>query len=151
MIAQIFMTLCLAGTGILLFTGFRLSGENRRNLRILNTHRIKAFSAIQKSRMELLEVRNRARLLEDTVSGGASAVEKVHKAIANTTFGLIDMFSKDEEFKDSTRKARQTHHQKSEQVYQAVRTTNRALHILADTLIISKAEKRIASKPKKAP
>ncbi len=151
MIAQIFMTLCLAGTGILLFTGFRLSGENRRNLRILNTHRIKAFSAIQKSRMELLEVRNRAKLLEDTVSGGATAVEKVHKAIANTTFGLIDMFSRDPEFKDSARKVQQTHHETSEQVYKAVRTTNRALHILADSLIIGKAEKRIVSKTKKAP
>src|SRR5690554_1495663 len=112
MIAQVLAALCLVSTGILLFIGFRLSGESRKNLRILNTHRIKAFSAIQKSRMELLEVRNRAKLLEDTVSGGATAVEKVHKA---------------------------------------VRTTNRALHILADTLIIGKAEKRIVSKTKKAP
>ncbi len=85
------------------------------------------------------------------VSGGAMAVEKVHKAIANTTFGLIDMFSSDEEFRNSTRKVQQTHHEKTEQVYKAVRTTNRALHILADTLIIGKAEKRIVSKTKKAP
>lgn len=151
MVSQVLIVICLAGIAALLFTGFRLSGQSRKQLLVLNAHRIAARSAIQKSRMDLAEVRNRARLLEDTVSGGASAVEKVHKAIANTTFGLIDMFSKDEEFKDSTRKARQTHHQKSEQVYQAVRTTNRALHILADTLIISKAEKRIVTKPKKAP
>jgi len=151
MVSEVLITVCLAGTGALLFSGFRLSGQSRKQLLILNAHRIGARSAIQKSRMDLAEVRNRARLLEDTVSGGASAVEKVHKAIANTTFGLIDMFSKDQEFKDSTRKARQSHHQKSEQVYQAVRTTNRALHILADTLIISKAEKHIVSKTKKAP
>ena len=151
MISQVLIVICFAGTAALLFTGFRLSGQSRKQLLVLNAHRIAARSAIQKSRMDLAEVRNRARLLEDTVSGGASAVEKVHKAIANTTFGLIDMFSKDEEFKDNTRKVRQTHHQKSEQVYQAVRTTNRALHILADTLIISKAEKRIVTKPKKAP
>ena len=149
MVSLVLITICLVGTAALLFAGFRLSNQSRKRLLVVNAHRIAARSAIQKSRMDLAEVRNRARLLEDTVSGGASAVEKVHKAIA--TFGLIDMFSKDEEFKDSTRKARQTHHQKSEQVYQAVRTTNRALHILADTLIISKAEKRIASKPKKAP
>ena len=112
MIAQILVALSLAAIAGCLFAGFRVSGASRRDLRILNTHRISARSAVQKSRMELLEVRNRAKLLEDTVSGGAMAVEKVHKA---------------------------------------VRTTNRALHILADTLIIGKAEKRIVSKTKKAP
>jgi hypothetical protein len=118
----------------------------RREARILNSHRVAAHSAIQKSRMDLLEVRNRARLLEDSVSGGASAVEKLHKAISNTTFGLIDLFSKDEEFRQSARKARATHDQTSQQIYRTVRTTNKALHILADTLIIGKAEKRIASR-----
>ncbi len=151
MIIQVLITLCLAGAGAVLFAGFRISGACRRDLRILNIHRVNAFSAIQQSRMELLEVRNRAKLLEDTVSGGATAVEKVHKAIANTTFGLIDMFSRDEEFKDGARKARQTHNETSEQVYKAVRTTNRALHILADSLLIGKAEKRVVSKTKKAP
>ena len=151
MLLLIVSLMCLAGSAILSFAAFRLSNGNRRDLRILNAHRIGALSAIQKSRMDLMEVRNRARLLEETVSGGATAVEKVHKAIANTTFGLIDMFSSDEEFRNSTRKVQQTHHEKTEQVYKAVRTTNRALHILADTLIIGKAEKRIVSKTKKAP
>jgi hypothetical protein len=118
---------------------------SRRHLRLLNSHRIAARGAIQKSRMDLLEVRNRARVLQDTVSGGATAVEKVHKAISNTTFGLIDLFSRDDEFRQSARKARQTHDQTSQQIYRTVRTTNRALHILADTLIIGKAEKRIVS------
>lgn len=118
----------------------------RREARILNSHRVAAHSAIQKSRMDLLEVRNRARLLEDSVSGGASAVEKLHKAISSTTFGLIDLFSKDEEFRQTARKARATHDQTSQQIYRTVRTTNRALHILADTLIIGKAEKRLASR-----
>jgi hypothetical protein len=151
MITQILVALGLAAATGCLFAGFRVSRGNRRTLRILNTHRISARSAIQKSRLELLEVRNRAKLLEDTVSGGTVAVEKVHKAIANTTFDLIDMFSSDDEFRNGARKVRQTHHEKSEQVYKAVRTTNRALHILADTLIIGKAEKRIVSKTKKAP
>ncbi len=117
----------------------------RREARILNSHRVATHSAVQKSRMDLLEVRNRARLLEDSVSGGASAVEKLHKAISNTTFGLIDLFSKDEEFRQTARKARATHDQTSQQIYRTVRTTNKALHILADTLIIGKAEKRLAS------
>lgn len=145
------ITLSIAWASLLLslitlgFTFWQLQ-ISRRHLRVLNSHRIAAQSAIQKSRMDLLEVRNRAKLLEDTVSGGASAVEKVHKAISNTTFGLIDLFSKDEEFRKSARKARDTHDQTSETIYKTVRTTNKALHILADTLIIGKAEKRIVSR-----
>ncbi len=124
---------------------------SRRCLRIIDSHRAQARSVVQKSRMDLMEVRNRTKLLEDTVSGGASAVEKVHKAISSTTFGLIDLFSRDEGFRQGARKARQNHDRTSREVYQAVRTTNRALHILADTLIIGKAEKRIVKKTKKAP
>lgn len=118
----------------------------RQQTRILNSHRIAANSAIQKSRMELLEVQNRTRLLESSVSSGTSAVEKLHKAISSTAFGLIDLFSKDEAFRQSARKARTTHDQSSQQIYHAVRTSNKALRILADTLIIGKAEKRIASR-----
>lgn len=123
----------------------------RRQARVLNSHRLAAHGAIQKSRMDLLEVRNRARLLEDSVSGGTSAVEKLHKAISNTTFGLIDLLSKDEEFRQTARKARQTHDETSQQIYRTVRTTNKALHILADTLIIGKAEKRLASRNRRKP
>ena len=139
----------LLGSSALLGLAYREMLFARRQLRILNAQRMAASSAIQKSRMDLLEVRNRARLLEDTVSGGASAVEKVHRAISNTTFGLIDLFSRDDEFRKSTQKARETHDQTSQQIYHTLRTTNRALHILADTLILSKAEKRIVSKSRK--
>lgn len=137
--------LLLLAAGAMVFTFCQLQVA-RRNLRVLNSHRIAAHSAIQKSRMDLLEVRNRAKLLEDTVSGGASAVEKVHKAISNTTFGLIDLFSRDEEFRENARKARMTHDHTSENIYKTVRTTNKALHILADTLIIGKAEKQMVSR-----
>ncbi|MEP5983123.1 MAG: hypothetical protein ABJ273_18035, partial [Marinobacter alexandrii] len=108
----------------LIALGFTLSQlqASRRQLRLLNARRIAAQSDIQKRRMELEEVRNRAKLLEDTVSGGASAVERVHKAISNTTFGLIDLFSRDEEFRQSARKARDTHNQTSTTVYKTVRT-----------------------------
>lgn len=144
------MTVSVLFLLLLAFSGFSAAYWQlllcRRQARILNSHRVAAHSAIQKSRMDLLEVRNRARLLEDSVSSGASAVEKLHKAISNTTFGLIDLFSKDEEFRQTARKARATHDETSQQIYRTVRTTNKALHILADTLIIGKAEKRLASR-----
>ncbi|WP_372998146.1 hypothetical protein [Marinobacter sp.] len=144
------MTVSVLFLLLLAFSGFSVAYWQlllcRRQARILNSHRVAAHSAIQKSRMDLLEVRNRARLLEDSVSSGASAVEKLHKAISNTTFGLIDLFSKDEEFRQTARKARATHDETSQQIYRTVRTTNKALHILADTLIIGKAEKRLASR-----
>lgn len=141
-------TLLTASSAGLAYTYWQVL-DSRRRLRVVNSHRIAANSAIQKSRMDLLEVRNRAKLLEETVTGGATAVEKVHKAISSTTFGLIDHFSRDDQFRQTARKARETHDQTSQQIYHGVRTTNRALHILADTLIISKAEKRIISRKHK--
>ncbi|MGO1461055.1 MAG: hypothetical protein ACTHYN_06785 [Marinobacter sp.] len=110
---------------------------------MLNSHHIIANSAVQARRMDLYEVRNRAKLLEDTVSGSASAVEKMHRAISDTTFSLVDRFSKDDEFRQSARNARKSHDKASKQVYHTVRTTNKAIHILADTLFITKAEKKV--------
>ena len=102
-----------------------------------------ANSKIQKRRMALMETRNRARLLEDTVKHGTSAVEKMHQAIATTTFSLIDHFATDEEFRESAERARNTHNNTSRQIYEAARTTNKALHLLADTLIISRKERKL--------
>lgn len=48
-------------------------------------------------------------------------------------------------------KARTTHDKTSSEIYNAVRTTSRALHILADILIISKVEKRITSRHTRRP
>lgn len=115
-------------------------------MRTLNAHHILTNSAIQARRMNLYEVRNRAKLLEDTVSGSTSAVEKVHRVISNTTFSLVDHFSQDDEFRQGARKARKSHDKASKQVYHTVRTTNKALHILADTLFITRAEKRAVLK-----
>ncbi|OZB15700.1 MAG: hypothetical protein B7X58_06175 [Marinobacter sp. 34-60-7] len=135
-------------SGALLAAGYQVSFENRALFRRLNALRIAALSERQKARMDMLEVRNRAKLLEDTVSGGTSAVEKVHKTIANTTFGLIDLFSRDDEFRSQARRVQQRHQQTSTEVYRAVRTTNRALHIIADTLFIGSSEKRMVSRTK---
>ena len=134
--------------GALLVAGYQVAFDNRALIRRLNALRIAELSARQKARMDMLEVRNRAKLLEDTVSGGTSAVEKVHKTIANTTFGLIDLFSRDDEFRSQARRVQQRHQQTSTEVYRAVRTTNRALHIIADTLFIGSSEKRMVSRTK---
>ncbi|KPQ01514.1 hypothetical protein [Marinobacter sp. HL-58] len=120
--------------------------HNTRDLRRLRARQISANSHIQKSRMDLMETRNRARLLEETVKNGTSAVEKVHKAITTTTFSLIDRFSTSEEFRENARKARDSHDYTSDQIYRTVHTTNKALHILADTLFIGKKEKKLTAR-----
>jgi hypothetical protein len=93
--------------------------------------------------MDLMETRNRARLLEDSFKHGASAVEKMHQAIATTTFSLIDHFATDQDFRESAQRARDSHNNASRQIYDAARTTNKALHLLADTLITSRKEKKL--------
>lgn len=151
MAAQVILFAFLLVSGLTLGMVFRQLQACRILLRRVNSHRIATRSAIQKRRMDLMEVRNRTKLFEETVSGGTSAVEKVHNAISSTTFGLIDLFSKDDEFRQSASRARATHDQTTREFYGAVRTTNRALHILADTLIISKVEKRIISRQRQRP
>ncbi|MFO7528414.1 MAG: hypothetical protein R6W86_06370 [Marinobacter sp.] len=151
MITELLTLPLLLVAAVALALVFRQLQVCRVLLRRVNTRRVAARSAIQKRRMDLMEVRNRTKLLEETVSGGTSAVEKVHKTLSSTTFGLIDLFSRDEDFRKSARKARTTHDQTSSEIYSAVRTTNRALHMLADTLIISKVEKRIISRHTRRP
>lgn len=125
--------------------------ENRKFLIRLRAAQRSANSHIQKSRMDLMETRNRARLLEDTVKHGTTAVEKMHQAIATTTFSLIDHFSTDQEFRESAQRARETHNNTSRQIYHAARTTNKALHLLADTLIISRKEKKLTMRTRQKP
>ena len=117
--------------------------QNRQALIRLQAAQRSANSHLQKSRMDLMESRNRARLLEDTVKHGTSAVEKMHQAIAATTFSLIDHFSTDQEFRESAQRARESHNNTSRQIYQAARTTNKAFHLLADTFIFSRKEKKL--------
>ncbi|MEP1215767.1 MAG: hypothetical protein ABJM11_14545 [Marinobacter sp.] len=141
--------LCLIATAAT--TGFivsvtRQQARNTRNLRLLRAHQISAHSHLQKSRMELMETRNRARLLEETIKSGTSAVEKVHKTITTTTFSLIDRFSTSEEFRENARRARESHDQTSDQIYRTLQTTNKALHILADSLFIGKKEKKLTTR-----
>lgn len=130
----------------LIIAAIRQHAYNTRNLRKLRALRVSACSHIQKSRMDLMETRNRARLLEDTVKHGTSAVEKVHRTITTTTFSLIDRFSTNEEFRENARRARESHDQTSEQIYRTVHTTNKALHILADALFIGKKEKKLTER-----
>ncbi|MDI9245426.1 hypothetical protein [Marinobacter sp. CHS3-4] len=146
------MNALLVSSSILTLTSAGLLGlaipahiSNYRALLRLRAAQRHANSHVQKSRLELMETRNRARLLEDTVKQGTSAVEKMHQAIATTTFSLIDHFARDEEFRESARRARDTHHDTSRKVYQAARTTNKAIHLLADSLIISRKEKKLTT------
>lgn len=134
-----------ATTGLIVFA-IRQHARNTRDLRILRAQQVSARSHLQKSRMELMETRNRARLLEETVKNGTSAVEKVHRTITTTTFSLIDRFSTSEEFRENARRARETHDQTSDQIYRTVHTTNKALHILADSLFFGKKEKKLTER-----
>lgn len=120
--------------------------RNTHHLRRLRARQIAAHSHLQKSRMDLMETRNRARLLEETVKNGTSAVEKVHKAITTTTFSLIDHFSTSEELRENARRARESHDQTSDRIYRTVHTTNKALHILADSLFFGKKEKKLTER-----
>ncbi|QSP93836.1 hypothetical protein LPB19_11575 [Marinobacter salinisoli] len=144
------LLLQLIALGLLSYAALLLR-RTRKHLRLLLSHQIAAQSAIQKTRLDMLELRNRTRLLEGAVTSGATAVEKVHKAITNTTFGLIDLFSKDEEFKSSARQVKTSHDETSQSFYQTVRTTNRTLRSLADVIIVNKVEKKIASEKDSKP
>jgi len=148
------MNALLISSSVLVITSAGLIGlaipahlANYKALVRLRATQRSANSDAQKSRLELMETRNRARLLEDSVKQGTSAVEKMHQAIATTTFGLIDHFSRDEEFRESAQRARETHNDTSRKVYQAARTTNKALHLIADSLIISRKEKKLITRP----
>jgi|AntRauTorckE6833_2_1112554.scaffolds.fasta_scaffold30554_2 hypothetical protein len=134
-------------TACLLAAVWSLHFKNRRSLIHLRAAQRSANSHIQKSRLDLMETRNRARLLEDTVKHGTTAVEKMHRAIATTTFSLIDHFATDHEFRESARRAHETHNNTSQQIYRAARTTNKALHLLADSFITGRKEKQITTRP----
>ena len=145
--ATLFSLLSITTASGLIVLTTRQHHRNTHNLRLLKAHQISANSHLQKTRMDLMETRNRARLLEETVKSGTSAVEKVHKTITTTTFSLIDRFSTSEEFRANARRARESHDQTSDQIYRTVHTTNKALHILADALFIGKKEKKLTRRP----
>lgn len=140
--------LCLLGAGALGTLTYRDLQTTRSQIRRINARNAARLSTVQRKRLELLEVRNRARLVEGTVSGGTTAIERLHQALAGTTFGLIDLLSSDEQFKASARRAKASHDKTRRDIYGALRTTNRAVHLIADTLFISKAEKRLVGRRK---
>jgi hypothetical protein len=97
-------TVLILATACLLAVALSIHLHNRRVLIRLRAAQRSANSHIQKSRMDLLETRNRAR------------------------------------------RARDTHNNTSNQFYKAARTTNKALHLLADILFISRREKQLTSR-----
>ncbi|MDY6797294.1 MAG: hypothetical protein SVX28_00885 [Pseudomonadota bacterium] len=135
--------LLVAASGTLLVKTIRHYHAANRRVIALRSRALAQQSEIQEKRLDLLETRNRSKVLEDTVSNGAAAVEKMHRTLTNATFGLIDRFSSDDKFRESARKARETHDQASDKIYKALHTTNKAAHLLADTLLTKRTENRI--------
>lgn len=135
--------LLIIGSGVLLTRTFQQHRTTRRQVLALRSRAIARQSRIQRKRLDLLETRNRNKVLEDTVKSGTAAVEKMHRTLTNATFGLIDRFSSDDEFRESARKARETHDQTSDKIYKTLHTTNKAVHLLADTLLTKRTENRI--------
>lgn len=135
--------LLIIGSGVLLTRTFQQHRTTRRQVSALRSRAIARQSRIQRKRLDLLETRNRNKVLEDTVKSGTAAVEKMHRTLTNATFGLIDRFSSDDEFRESARKARETHDQTSDKIYKTLHTTNKAVHLLADTLLTKRTENRI--------
>lgn len=132
-------------SAILLCVAGLLHVQNRISFRRLRVVHSRRANDIQRRRMERMELRNRKILMEDTVRGGTTAVEAIHRTITGTTFDLVDRYSRSEELKAKAKKAREVHDEKSRTFYKAVRTTNRALHVFADMI----AERQSPSKPGK--
>jgi hypothetical protein len=135
--------LMVAASGVLLGKTVQHYRLANRQVIALRSRALARQSKIQRKRLDLLETRNRNKVLEDTVKSGTAAVEKMHRTLTNATFGLIDRFSNDDEFRENARRARETHDQTSEKIYKTLHTTNKAVHLLADTLLTKRTESRI--------
>ncbi len=135
--------LLVIASGTLLFKTIQQYRLTNRQVIALRSRALARQSKIQKKRLDLLETRNRNKVLEDTVKSGTAAVEKMHRTLTNATFGLIDRFSSDDEFRENARRARETHDQTSDKIYKTLHTTNKAVHLLADTLLTKRTESRI--------
>lgn len=125
--------LSLACTGLLVASVVTFT-QNRQAMRRYQAIQARRINDIQKRRMERLELRNRKTLMEDSVREGTTAVEAIHRTITGVTFDLVDRYSRSEELKAKAKKAREVHDESTRTFYKAVRTTNRALHVVADMI-----------------
>lgn len=128
------LILALTSTMALLFCAQALH-HNRLRLRRLDCIHAHRANRVQRKRMELIELKNRKRLMEETVHGGTTAVEALHRTITGVTFDLVERYSTSEEFKAKAKRARSIHDDKTRTFYRAVRSTNRTLHTLGDMFI----------------
>ncbi|MDX1755031.1 MAG: hypothetical protein R3175_03125 [Marinobacter sp.] len=124
----------LAALALLVATGFRVH-QNALKYRTLASAQARQANRIQKKRLDLIELKNRKKLMEETVHDGTTAVEAVHRTLTGLTFDLVDRYSSNEEFKARARKARSAHDETTKTFYKALRTTNRALHVFTDMVI----------------
>ncbi|WP_166260068.1 hypothetical protein [Marinobacter salicampi] len=132
--------LALIGLGLLAATA-RLSHRNHSLGRILSAGLAALVNQAGKRQLDLIEFRNRARLVEETVRTSTTAVEVIHRAITSTTFEVIDRLSTSERFRADARRAKTVHDTKSRSFYRSLRTTNRAFHGLANRVMDSKAKR----------
>lgn len=133
MITVSLVALSLLSVGLTAASGYTLY-HNRLALRRLNAIHARRANDIQKRRLERIELRNRKTLMEDSVREGTTAVEAIHRTITGVTFDLVDRYSRSEELKAKAKKAREVHDESTRTFYKAVRTTNRALHVVADMI-----------------
>lgn len=132
---------------LLLCTGLTLASvwQWRRNRRAgleVRCQLARIVGRKRKRELELLELRNRRRLLEDTVNGSTAAVEMIHRTISSTTFEMFERFSSSEKTRENARQARLAHDQASSGIYRTLRSTNKAFHALANVVIDSRAGKK---------
>ncbi|MDC0664325.1 hypothetical protein [Marinobacter sp. SS21] len=131
------LAVALAALSLLALTTLAVY-RNIRNSRVLSCAQARQASQLQKKRLDLIELKNRKRLMEETVRDGTTAVEAIHRTITGVTFDLVDRYSSSEDFKVRARKARTTHDETTKTFYKALRTTNRALHAFTDMVMIDK-------------
>lgn len=114
--------------------------RNTMNYRRLAAAQARQANRVQKKRLELIELKNRKKLMEETVHDGTTAVEAIHRTLTGLTFDLVDRYSSNEDFRAKARKARTTHDETTKTFYKALRTTNRALHVFTDMVITNDQE-----------
>ncbi|PAV26387.1 hypothetical protein C8D92_102215 [Tamilnaduibacter salinus] len=106
----------------------------RHRLRHLEAQLAAVRSRIRKSDQDAIEADNKRRALEQSVEGGATAVEVIHRAISETTFSVIDRLATSERIRAGSQQAREVHDETARGVYRTIRVANKQIHSLAEAL-----------------
>ncbi|MDX1589026.1 MAG: hypothetical protein R3296_08820 [Oleiphilaceae bacterium] len=126
--------LSLGNATLLAFLWWQLQ-HNQGAIHQLNASLAALRSRISEHQLDMEELRERKRVMEQLVDNSTSSVETVHRSIADTTFGVLGRLSENSLYKAGTDQLRQIHDGTSKGVYGTIRIANRELHSLADILI----------------